>query len=453
MRILNCSTITSKAQAPDNKRRPVPPAPPWPYDLGIQFYRTGLALASPLFPKAAAWLDGRHHLLHTIRQQRAALPARLIWMHCASLGEFEQGRPLLDQLRASMPETGLVLTFFSPSGYAIRKNYPGVDAVWYLPLDVKNQAGEFLEIVQPVAGIFVKYDLWLNHLHQAALRRIPLYLIAARFRPDQVFFKPWGRWHRNGLRCFQRIFCQDPESVKLLTTIGLGTDPESYPIVDQAPDTRFDRVLQIASSPQVPAPVQVFAKTHPVLVAGSTWPPDQELLGKLAVNALFAKGWKMIVAPHEIREEAMASLATSLPGKVLRYSTWEAEGFPISEGESAQILVVDRIGMLSALYSLGQAAYIGGGFGAGIHNTLEAAVYGIPLAFGHRYKKFREAEDLVEMSAAASVINGEQLLQWFLQLPQNGTSAGKKAADYVRAHQGGTAALLSAISQDLLPDS
>ncbi len=422
--------------------------------------------ASPFLPKAAAWLRGREGLLDVIREKRAKLPVQVIWMHCASLGEFEQGRPLLEALRTALPGYGLVLTFFSPSGFDVRKNYPGADAVWYLPADTRQRSGEFLAILKPSAGIFVKYDLWLNLLHQAAMNHIPLYLVAALFRPDQVFFRPWGNWHRNGLRCFRRIWCQDQDSAALIGPVLLSKHPDMQsPDVAIAPDTRFDRVLQIAASPEIPDHIQQFAAGRSVLVAGSTWAADENLLADLAEKELIPNGWALLIAPHEIHESAIVRLAGRLPGRVLRHSAWAEENISsasLEDPAAADCLIVDKIGLLSALYSTGKAAYIGGGFGAGIHNTLEAAVYGLPLAFGPRYAKFREAKDLIEIGAATAVRSPAELIAWFRQLGAAGVAgaggaagnvAGEKAAAYVRAGAGGAAGILRAIVEDLTGDA
>jgi len=469
--------------------------PPWLYDLGIRLYGLGIAAAAPFLPKARAWKAGRQEGLRPLAEKRATLPPRLLWMHCASLGEFEQGRPLLEALRPAFPDCGLVLTFFSPSGYEVRKHYAGADAVLYLPLDTREAAERFVETLQPIAAIFIKYDLWLNHIAALASRRIPTYLVAARFRPDQVFFRPWGGWHRNALRQLTRIFCQDQDSVERVRILLGGANPEAQkPAVAFAPDTRFDRVLQIAAAPAVPDALRAFAGTAPVLVAGSTWPADERLLAELCAHALLPRGWKLLIAPHEMHPAALQELHAKLPGNVLRWSHVEAEqppsaGQPPSASQhgsaghhpdaetqnsatagmtrkiaEADCLIVDKIGLLSSLYALGSAAYIGGGFGAGIHNTLEAAVYGLPLAFGPRYHKFREAEELVALGAATSVRDGAALTTWFegLLKPDAGESvhrnaalndrartAGKAAAAYVEAGRGGTAQVLQALRTDL----
>jgi len=404
-------------------------------------------------------------------------------MHCASLGEFEQGRPLLEALRPAFPDCGLVLTFFSPSGYQIRKDYPGADAVFYLPLDTRQAAEAFVEVLYPIAAIFIKYDLWLNHIAAVAARAIPLYLVAARFRPDQVFFKPWGNWHRNGLHHLSRIFCQDQESVERVCSL-LAQDkrPLRMPTVALAPDTRFDRVLKIAASPTVPDAIRVFARGRPVFVAGSTWPADEALLVDLAAHNLLPAGWKLILAPHEMHPSALRELAARIPGQVLRWSEvsptllketdqhaspqTSATAFADQHLAEADCLIVDKIGLLSSLYSLGSAAYIGGGFGAGIHNTLEAAVYGLPLAFGPRYHKFCEAEELVALGAAVSIRDVSELRYWFEGLVDHGASsagvpasgtdlsnkakaAGHAAATYVESGRGGTAIVLQALQEDL----
>lgn len=440
----NCSTITT-----DRPKR----TPPLPYELGIHAYSAAIALAAPFSPPAQAWREGRRGLLARIREERRRLPRRIIWMHCASLGEFEQGRPLLEGLRRARPDLGLVLTFFSPSGYLVRRDYPGVDAVWYLPQDTRSHAEAFANLLQAELGIFIKYDLWLNHLHAAARCGTRLWLVAALFRPGQVFFRPWGSWHRSALLCFETIWCQDENSAELLRRLP-GLNPQQLPPqpakpsprVRVAPDPRFDRVLAVADAPALPPAVQSFARHRPVLVAGSTWEPDENLLVQLARESLLPAGWKLLIAPHNLREDALERLLQRLPGSALRYSRIAPDDACL---EQADCLILDTMGMLSSVYAVGRAAYIGGGFGAGIHNCLEAAVYGVPLAFGPRHSKFREAVDLVRLGAAANVSDKAGLKRWFEGLARFGQQAGAMSGSYVRERAGGTRLVLDALLASL----
>ncbi len=377
-------------------------------------------------------------------------------MHCASLGEFEQGRPLLEALRSEFPRHSLVLSFFSPSGYEIRKDYPGADLVCYLPADTKTESEEFIRIFKPEIGIFIKYDLWLNHIDQAARSGCQLYLVAASFRADQVFFKPWGLWHRQALSRFQRIFCQDKESMERIQSIfkQKETPLPQVPIIAFAPDPRFDRVLHIAQShAELPEPVLHFTGSGPLMVAGSTWPRDEDLLAELLSKNLRPSGWKLIIAPHEVSQRNTELTRKKFGGKVAVLSELNINSknsYSISHASSeAEVLIIDRMGLLASLYRLSGAAYIGGGFGAGIHNTLEAAVYGQAIAFGPRYQRFREARELIDCGAAVSVRNSEEFSRWFEGLQSSGQQASVAAKDYVSARAGGTRVVMEAIRRDV----
>ncbi len=374
------------------------------YDFILACYALLLRLLAPFVPKARAWTDGRRGLLAHIGTTLANDAAPRVWFHCASLGEFEQGRPLLEAYRRRYPGTKLVLTFFSPSGYEIRHNWPGADYVFYLPLDTRASARAFLDAVQPRLVVFVKYEYWFHLLTMAAQRGIPTVLVSAIFRPEQVFFRPWGGFYRQILRSFRHIFTQNQASADLLHSIGLTG-------VSVAGDTRFDTVAATAANAAQPLPVvETFASQGgAVLVAGSLWPDDLPALAPL-LHA-YAGRLRVVVAPHEIDEATLKAIEAACPGPVLRYS----QATP-ANAAAARILLIDNIGLLGQLYRFGQYAYIGGGFGKGLHNTLEAAAFGLPLFFGPNYAKFQEAVALTEAGLAFPVQSAVELMAVFTPL-------------------------------------
>ncbi len=334
------------------------------YGFAISLYRAGIWLASFFSPKARQWAEGRANLFREM-DEAAAGSGKVAWFHCASLGEFEQGRPVIEKFRKDFPEFKILLTFFSPSGYEIRKNYAGADHVFYLPLDSRKNVKRFLEIWEPRVAVFVKYEFWFNFIHGLHQRNIPMILISAIFRPGQHFFRFYGGWFRKQLGKFSAVFVQDKASLDLLKSAGISNARISG-------DTRFDRVFQVSQQPQDFPEIAAFAKEQPVMVCGSTWPADEQLLLPLMNNQQLEM--KFIVAPHEIREEDIKTLEDKLIVKSARYSLPEGK----VPGQT-RVLIVDRIGLLSHLYQYGQMAYIGGGFGRGIHNILEAATFGLPV--------------------------------------------------------------------------
>jgi len=356
----------------------------------------------------------------------------LLWVHCASLGEFEQGRPVMEAFRKKHPGVRILLTFFSPSGYEIRKNTPLADHVFYLPLDSPGNARRFLEIVKPTLAVFVKYDLWYFYLKNLKKRNIPTYLISARFRPTQPFFKKYGAPFRYMLSCFTRLFVQDESSRDLL-----GSIPGLKLPVTVAGDTRFDRVTQIANSDNTPELFRRWVK-DPVLVAGSTWSQDEEILVRLMDDY---PTLQLVLAPHEIHAGRLASIRQ-------KFRKWDPVFFSkaLPSDPAPRILVIDSIGMLSSLYRYGTYCYIGGGFNkSGIHNTLEAAVYGKPLLFGPNYRKFKEACDLVDKGAAVGSgdysICSEALKKWG-EDPGLYLKACQAAKTYVAGNTGATELML-----------
>jgi 3-deoxy-D-manno-octulosonic-acid transferase len=393
------------------------------YNIGIFFYSLLVRLFSPFNAKAKLFIQGRQDIFSLVKEKINA-SEKHIWFHFASLGEFEQGRPVMEKLKQAYPAKKVVVTFFSPSGYEIRKNYP-VDGVFYLPLDTASNARRFIDLINPEIAIFTKYEFWYHYFHTLKAKNIPLFVISGIFRPSQPFFKWYGDFNRSMLHCVTHFFVQNGESKRLLQGIDINQ-------VSLSGDTRFDRVAENATHIQSLPLVASFIGTSPVLVAGSTWPQDEALLATLARDH---QEWKMIIAPHEIGESHLNQIFSLFP-QSLKYSDLQKK-----PQQDAQVLVIDNIGMLSALYQYGNIAYIGGGFGAGIHNTLEAAAFGIPVIFGPRYEKFQEAKDLIDLDAARSIENAEGLENAFQTFRQNKIH-GEKARTYVVQKTGATAGIL-----------
>lgn len=403
------------------------------YDFALFCYALLLRLAAPFVPKAAAWVAGRRGLLARIGAALAADGAPRVWFHCASLGEFEQGRPLLEAHRRAHPGTKIVLTFFSPSGYAVRKDWPGADYVFYLPLDTRAHARAFLDAVRPRLAVFVKYEFWYHFLAEARRRGVPAVVVSAIFRPEQVFFKPWGGFFRGTLGLLSHIFTQNEASAALLRRHGLAR-------VSVAGDTRFDTVVATALAPPRPLPlVEAFvADGAPVLVVGSSWPKDLPALAPLLRR--HAGRIRVLLAPHEITEGHLQQIEAILPGQVLRYSQAQR-----ATAAGARLLLFDNVGLLSQLYRFGRFAYVGGAFGKGLHNTLEAAAFGLPLFFGPNFARFQEAVDLVALGCATPVGTAAELEKGFARLLHDETARLKMqdlALEYVHQQAGATARIM-----------
>ena len=364
------------------------------YNVGVSIYQLLIAIVSSFNTKAKLWRDGRKNWEVRLREA-IKNNEKIVWFHCASLGEFEQGRPVIEAFREKYPAIKILLTFFSPSGYEVRKNYSNADYIFYLPIDTRRNAIKFIEIANPIAAIFVKYEFWYHYLNQLKKRSIPTYIISAIFREDQAFFKPYGRWYRNFLFNFHHLFVQNEKSKELLESIGVNN-------VTIAGDTRFDRVATNAQSAKRIPLFEEFAGTAKVFVAGSTWPDDEEILIEYFKENIY--NLKLIVAPHEINTQNIEKFRARIGVKSILYTKHED-----TEVKDAQVLVIDTIGVLSSAYRYGTISYIGGGFGVGIHNTLEAAVFGIPVVFGPNYQRFQEAVDLIGIGAAHSIVNQQDL--------------------------------------------
>lgn len=399
------------------------------YNTGIRLYALGARAFALRNAKAARMVNGQKHTMERLRE--ALRPGKkYVWVHAASLGEFEQGRPLIERLRREKPECGVVLTFFSPSGYDVRCNYAGADVVCYLPFDTPRRAKKFLDAVNPVMAVFVKYEFWGNYLKELKRRDIPTYIISAIFRPTQPFFKWWGGMFRGMLGCYKTIFVQDERSAQLLEKIGVPTK------VVVTGDTRFDRVTDILNTTVEMPEVEKFSANAPLtIVFGSSWEQDEELY----VPWLKAHPEvKAIVAPHEFDAARLEMLRHIGAGEGVMLSELVAN----PEGrKDAQVLVVDCFGKLSSLYRYGQVAYVGGGFGDGIHNVNEAAVYGIPVLFGPKHKKFKEATDLIACGGGFSFesrVELEKLLDTMLHDAGKRKAAGEKAGKYIKRNLGAT---------------
>ena len=372
------------------------------YNIFLFFFRIGIRLASLFNPKAKKWVDGRRNIFSRMRE--AIKPGqKIIWVHCASLGEFEQGRPVMEALKTTYPDHSILLTFFSPSGYEVQKNYTGADWVFYLPIDGPANARQFLEIVQPVLVVFVKYEFWYYYLKKIKYRQIPLLLISALFRRDMSFFKWYGGLQRKILSRFDHLFVQNQSSLELIREIGLGS------ICSISGDTRFDRVNAIAAGWQPIPQIGQFAGNSRLIVAGSSWPEDETLL-KTVMTQLENTDIKLLIAPHEINEKHLTYLDSLFPDAI-RFSTMS------SSPTNSRFLIIDNVGMLSRLYRYAWICYIGGGLRkSGIHNVLEAAVYSRPVFFGPFYSKYSEAIGLVTKGGASSVTDGDQMTHQLQEL-------------------------------------
>lgn len=406
------------------------------YNTGIRLYGLAVRMASPVSRKAKEWVKGRKGWRDSIRGLFSE-GDRVIWVHCASLGEFEQGRPVIERIRKEHPEYKILLTFFSPSGYRIRKDYGNADAVMYLPADTPSNVRFFLDAVKPETAIFVKYEFWLNYLRELGSRDIRTYIVSAIFRADSVFFRSYGGIFRRGLGAFTTIFVQNEGSAKLLRGIGVSN-------VTVSGDTRFDRVASISDTAKDIPAAEKFSHGSEVLVAGSTWPEDEELL---TVFMTAHPHLKYIIVPHEIDRDRIDKFVAESPLRAVKLSEWEAS----PDGEDFRVLLVDSVGLLSSLYRYGKYSYIGGGFGIGIHNTLEAATFGLPVAFGPNYGKFREARELVNLGCAAPVKTAAELSDWYDRLSANPrvyAEAKARALSYVAANRGATDTIMSVIFGD-----
>lgn len=395
----------------------------------------GVAIASLFNKKVKKMWAGERQAVKVLKE-KVDPEARYIWFHAASLGEFEQGRPLIEHLRETHPEYKILLTFFSPSGYEVRKNYEGADIICYLPLDTIRNARRFLRAVKPVMAFFIKYEFWYNYLHILQHRGVPTYSVSSIFRPDQIFFQWYGRQYGRVLKCFTHFFVQNMESKALLAKLGI-TD------VDVVGDTRFDRVLQIKeASKQLPIVEQFTAHAQKVFVAGSSWLPDEEIFIKYFD---IHKDWKLIIAPHVISDEHLSQIFELLKGRrVVRYTEATEEN-----AKDAEVLIIDCFGLLSSIYHYGTVSYVGGGFGVGIHNVLEAAVWDIPVVFGPNNKHFQEAQGLMLVQGGFEISDYQSFRDLMMRFETDASflqNAGENAGAFVKSRAGATAKVMENVS-------
>jgi 3-deoxy-D-manno-octulosonic-acid transferase len=401
------------------------------YKISIHLYFFLILIAAPFNIKARRWLRGRQGIWRKIKLN--IKPGdKVIWVHCASLGEFEQGRPIIEEIRKTMPEKKILLTFFSPSGYELRKNYEGADCVTYMPLDTRLNAWLFMNMVKPEMAFFIKYDYWYYFLRTLKKKHIPAFVVSAKFRRDQVFFKWYGMWYREVLKFFTILFVQNEESRRLLNVIGIKN-------VEVTGDTRFDRVYNLSHRTVDYPWLEPFTGGKKVIIAGSTWDRDEQLLISYINNSDY--NIRFILAPHEINERKLLRIIESIDHPTVRFTDNDKSGY-----KNAKVLIVDTIGHLSSLYRYGRIAYIGGGFGKGIHNVLEAATYGLPVVFGPRYHKFLEAVEMIDKKAAFSINNYEELSSIFNQLTSDEkllVSCSTLAKNYITSNLGATRAVIN----------
>lgn len=402
------------------------------YQVAIYLYLCGVAVASIFSKKVKKMWKGERQTLDILKS-KVNPNHQYIWFHAASLGEFEQGRPLIERIRADYPEYKILLTFFSPSGYEVRKNYEHADIVCYLPIDTIRNARRFLRTVRPCMAFFIKYEFWYNYLHILKHRNVPVYSVSSIFREHQIFFRWYGKSYAGVLRCFTHFFVQNEKSKHLLHTIGIDT-------VDVVGDTRFDRVLQIKEKAQQLPIVEAFKADKKVFVAGSSWAPDEDIFIPFMNEC---KDWKMIIAPHVISEEHLKRIEEKCKGKTVRYTATTPE-----EAAQAQCLLIDCFGLLSSVYHYGEVAYVGGGFGVGIHNVLEAVVWKMPVLFGPNHQRFQEAQELIKAKGGFEITDSSSfahMMQQFMTQQEYLRLSGEAAGSYVESKAGATQKILKQI--------
>ena len=408
------------------------------YNMLLYIYEFGIFVATFFSAKVKKMWRGERETFKILKE-KVDPEAQYAWFHAASLGEFEQGRPIIEEYRRVFPKRKILLTFFSPSGYEVRKNYDGADIVCYLPIDTPTNALRFLRAVRPVEAFFIKYEFWYNYLHILRHRGIPVYSISSIFRKEQVFFKWYGFQYRHVLRCFTHFFVQNEESKRLLGTLGIDN-------VMVTGDTRFDRVMQIAKESKSIPVVREFKNGKKVFVAGSSWLPDEQIFLPYFAQHL---DWKVIIAPHVIGESHLEQIMSLLEGrKVVRYTQIEADD-AVTLGE-AEVLIIDCFGLLSSIYKYGDVAYVGGGFGVGIHNLPEAAVWNLPVIFGPNHQKFQEANELKACGGGIAIEGKEdfhRVMDAFLASEDDMKRAADAAGHYVSSHSGATEKLLKLLRE------
>ncbi len=398
----------------------------------MYLYLLGVAIYSLFDEKVRKMWRGEREAFSVLKSQ-VDPDAKYVWFHAASLGEFEQGRPLMELLRQRHPEYKILLTFFSPSGYEVRKNYQGADIICYLPLDTRVNAIRFLRLVRPVMAFFIKYEFWYNYLHILRHRKVPVYSVSSIFRPDQVFFRWYGREYAHVLRCVTRFFVQNEESKRLLEDLGL----KDVMVVG---DTRFDRVLQIKEAAKQLPIAEAFSRGHKVFVAGSSWPPDEDVFIEYFNEH---RDWRLIIAPHVIGEDHLRQILSKLKMSSVLYTQTTPE-----EASKADCLIINCFGLLSSIYQYGQVAYVGGGFGVGIHNVLEAAVWGMPVIFGPNNKNFQEAQGLLAAGGGFEIATDDNFAQLMDRLSSDSKfleESSTVASTFVQGQVGATEKVLGEV--------
>lgn len=409
------------------------------YNLFIRLYQLTAVILAAFNHKAGKWVAGRKDLLTYIDFEIDHEDDH-VWFHCASLGEFEQGRPVIERFGKENPDYKIVVTFFSPSGYDVRKNYQGADYVFYLPHDTQENATKFIEHIFPRLAIFIKYEFWFNYINILSDYKIPVVFISVIFRKNHIYFKWWAKWYRDQLKKITYYFVQDKNSAHILEKAGIKN-------VIVSGDTRFDRVNAIKEHPKSFYKIEKFIQGSFIFIAGSTWPVDDDILIPLINNNY--KGIKYIIAPHQINGEQMRKINDAVQGSVVRYSEYDEEKF-----RNAQVLVIDQIGMLSSVYQYASVAYVGGGLGKSIHNVLEPATFGMPVIFGTKYTKFSEAIDLVRLGAAFPVKNAKELEDTAVNLMSDYELLKKTSAiasQYVERKKGATDTIMLFLNAIISP--
>jgi 3-deoxy-D-manno-octulosonic-acid transferase len=404
------------------------------------FAKSALPLIAMFSPKIKLFYEGRKNLLQNIENEINGDSSPKAWFHSASLGEFEQGYPVIEKFMAKNPYVKIIVTFFSPSGYTVKKQCKQckqIDYIFYMPYDTIGDAKKFIKLINPVFAVFIKYEFWANHLYYLKKYNIPIYSISSIFREKQVYFKFYGAFFRRNLKYFSHFFVQDENSEKLLASVGIGN-------ASVTGDTRFDRVLKIMADSERIKPVEQFVDNKMCIVAGSTWQPDEEIIVEYVRQN---SNIKLIIAPHEVKPENIARIGNLFGNRSTVFSEI-TENDDLSE---SNVLIIDNMGMLSSLYRYGKIAYVGGGFGAGIHNVLEAATYGVPVIFGHNYQKFSEAVDLINLGAAFPVNSATELtakIELLLTDSEQLKSSGEKAKKYVCEHAGATEIIVQMLTDN-----
>lgn len=411
------------------------------YNLVINGYTAAIKVAACFNPKAKLWVEGRNGIIQRIQEVMNSNQQRVVWIHSASLGEFEQGRPVIEAIRDQYPAYKILLTFFSPSGFEVRKNYNGVDYVFYLPADTPANARDFIDAVKPSVAIFIKYEFWFNFMKELRHNNIPIIIISAVFRPGHHFFGWYGFWFRKQLASINRFYVQNESSGEILRRNGITQ-------VVVSGDTRFDRVKEVSSQEFSHPIVEAFASGHQVLIAGSTWPPDEVLI--LALTKKSPINFRLLIAPHEVNEQRIDELIKEFGNGALRLSQANTGNV-----RDARILIIDNVGMLSQLYRYGHYAYIGGGFGVGTHNILEAATFGLPLFFGPNHQKFRETIDLIRLRGAFPVSTVACFLSIFEKVASDHyiyQQAHLACLDYIARNTGATEIIMNGLKNYLQED-